>query len=60
MDKGLEVAPLVAMLYNRPGTLPAGTPDATQDGFETDAVLVGGPQLYPLLRVRLLQGMDYG
>ncbi len=60
MHKGIEVAPSVAMLYNHSWTSPAGAPDATQDGFEANTVLVGGPQFYPLLRVRLLQGMYYG
>ena len=58
--KGIERAPWVAMLYNRSRTLPAGTPDAAPDGLEADAVLVGGPQFDPLLRVSLLQGAYYG
>ena len=60
LHKGIEIAPLVAMLYNRSRTLPAGTPDATQDGLEADTVLVGGPQFDTFLRVSLLQGAYYG
>jgi hypothetical protein len=36
--KGIEVAPWVAMLYHHSWTLPAGTPDATHEGFEAGAV----------------------
>lgn len=60
MDKGVEIAPLVAMLHNRLWVLSTWAPDAAEDGFEPDAVLVGGPQLHLLLGVRLLQGVHYG
>jgi hypothetical protein len=60
LHEGIEITPLVAMWHNRLWTLSAWAPDAAQDGFEPDAVLVGGPQLHPLLGVRLLQGVHYG
>jgi hypothetical protein len=60
MDKGIEVAPRAAMWRHRSRALSTGTPDTTHDGVEADAVLLGGPKLYPLLWVRLPQGADYG
>jgi hypothetical protein len=58
--EGREIAPLVAMLHNRLWARSAWTPNAAEAGFEPEAVVVGGPQLHLLLRVRLLQGMHYG
>jgi hypothetical protein len=43
MHKGVEVAPLIAVLNNRPGALATGTPHPAQDRFEPNAMLVGGP-----------------
>jgi hypothetical protein len=60
LHEGIEIAPLVAMLHRRLRALAAWAPDAAEDGFEPDAVLVGGPQLHLLLGVRLLHGVHYG
>jgi hypothetical protein len=43
MHKGLEVAPLVAVLRQRLGPSATGTPHPAQDGFEPNTMLVGGP-----------------
>ena len=45
MDEADEVAPVVAMLYRRKGTLTVETPDFVQDRFQADAVLVDRPEL---------------
>jgi hypothetical protein len=52
--KGIEMAPLVALLHNRCRALPTRTLDPAQDGHEPDAVLVGGPKRHLMLRVSLL------
>jgi hypothetical protein len=57
---GSEVAPLVAMLHDRPRALPAGAPAATQDGREAEAVLIGGPERSGGPWVGLLQGVHDG
>src|SRR5688500_2821694 len=59
MDKGVEIAPLVAMLNNRLGALPPGAPDAPQDRLEADPVLIGRPQFHHVLGVGLLYRLDY-
>lgn len=43
MHKGVEIAPLVAVLHPRLGPLATGTPHPAQDWFEPNTVLVGGP-----------------
>ena len=45
MDEADEVAPVVAMLHGREGTLSLGRPDPPQDWFEPNAMFVGRPQL---------------
>lgn len=57
MDKGIEVAPLVAMRHHRSRALSPGTPDPAQDMLKTDPALVGRPQLEHRLRVGVLQGV---
>lgn len=44
MDEADQVAPLVAVFDGREGALAVETPHLVQDGFEANAVLVGGPQ----------------
>jgi hypothetical protein len=58
--QGVEITPLGAMRQDRLWALSTGTPDTTQAGLEPDAVWGGRPQCHLLLRVRLLQGLDYG
>ena len=43
LHKGVEVAPLIAVLNNRPGPLAPGTPHPAQDRFEPNAMLVRCP-----------------
>jgi hypothetical protein len=43
MHKGVEVAPLIAVLHHRLGPLATETPQPAQDRFEPHAMLVGGP-----------------
>jgi hypothetical protein len=43
MHKGVEVAPLIAVLNERPGALATGTPHPAQDRFEPKAMLVRCP-----------------
>ena len=45
MHKAHQIAPLVAVLHWRERTLPLRCPNATQDGFEPNAMFVGSPQL---------------
>jgi hypothetical protein len=58
MHKGVEIAPLVAVLDDRLGALAPGAPDPAHDGLEADAVLVGRPQFYGVLRTGLLESLD--
>ena len=58
MHEGVQITPLIAMLDHRLGALPARTPHAAHDRLEPDAVLIGRPQLYPRVRVGLLEGLD--
>ena len=58
MDKGIEIAPLVAMLDDRLGALAPGAPDPAHDRLEPDAVLVGRPQLYGVLGIGVLERLD--
>ena len=44
MDESHQVAPLVARLDGGDGTFAWERPDASQEGLEADAVLVGGPK----------------
>lgn len=45
MDKAHQVAPLVAVLDRSQRALAIETPHLVQDGFQADAVFVGGPEL---------------
>ena len=47
MDKGREVAPLVARLHHRARALATVAPAPARDGREADPVLVGRPQRPP-------------
>ena len=58
MHKGVEVAPLVAVLDGRTRALATGAPDPTHNGLEPDAVLVGCPKLYDILWERVLERLD--
>src|SRR2546429_5975020 len=44
MHKAIDVHPLVARLHDHPRTHALLHPDATQQGFETDAMLIKGPE----------------
>jgi hypothetical protein len=52
MHEADKVAPRVAMLHGDEGTLPVNTPELVQDGLESDAVFVSGPQLNDAVRER--------
>lgn len=44
VDKGIDVEPLVAMFHNSRWTLAVEHPDPTEEGLESDAMLIGGPE----------------
>jgi hypothetical protein len=44
VDKGIDVEPLVAMLNDSRWTLTVEYPDPTENGLESDAMLIGGPE----------------
>lgn len=44
VDKGIDVEPLVALLNDSRWTLAVEHPDPTEDGLESDAMLIGAPE----------------
>src|SRR5258708_21244175 len=44
MDEPDQVAPVIAMLDRRARALPIEAPDLVQDGFQANAMLIGGPE----------------
>ena len=58
MDKRIDVEPLVTMLHDHRWTLPIEDPDPTKDGFESNAVLIEGPQFDRRLRCGLLHLLE--
>ena len=58
LDKAIQVPPLVARSDHRPDSAAFPCPDATQDGFEADAVFILTPQFNLSLWIRLLQLLD--
>jgi hypothetical protein len=52
MDEANEGAPHEAVLYADDGSASDRRPDATEEGFQANAVLVGGPQLDGCVRQR--------
>ena len=55
LHKRVDVKPLVALLDGHARTRAFTHPDAAQDRFEADAMLIGGPQLHIGLGMSLLQ-----
>lgn len=45
LDKAHQIAPRKAVLHRRDGTLAVETPDFVQDGLQSDAMFVDGPEL---------------
>ena len=61
MDEADQGAPAETLLDDGDGSLPNGRPDAPQERFKADAMLiheVQGPQLDPGLRVGGGDGLD--
>jgi len=58
LNKPVEVHPLVARSHNRSHSASCFGPDATQDGFEADAMLILAPQFNPGFWIRFLQLVD--
>ena len=56
LHKTVDVEPLEALLDGHSRTRAFSDPDAPQDRFESDAMLIGGPQFDSGLGVSLLQG----
>ena len=54
----IEIHPLIARSDHRPHSGPLSGPDAAQDRFETDAVLILAPQFNAGLWIRLMQRLD--
>ena len=44
MDKGIDVEPKVSMLNHHRRTLPVESPDPTNNGLESNAMLIASPQ----------------
>jgi hypothetical protein len=55
MHKAKDVHPLIALPHGDLWPRPLAHPHAAQDGFETDTMLIGAPQLDGRFRKRLLQ-----
>lgn len=55
LNKAVQVHPLIAMADHRPNTAPFARPNPTQNGFETDAMLVLAPEFHFGFGIRLLQ-----
>ena len=55
VDTGIDVEPLVAMLNDSRWTLTVEYPDPTENGLESDAMLIGGPPFDRGLWSSLLQ-----
>ena len=45
MNKGIDVEPLITMLNHHGRTLPVESPDPTDDGLESNAMLIESPQV---------------
>lgn len=56
--KAIEIHPAIARSHHRPNSAPFASPDATQDGFETDTVFVLTPQFNPGFWISLAQLLD--
>src|SRR5438034_3360520 len=56
MDKTVDIEPLVALVDRHPWASSFAHPDPSQDRFETNAMLIGGPQLHCRFGERLLDG----
>ncbi len=56
MHETVDIEPLVALMDRHPWASPFAHPDPPQDRFETNAMLIGGPQLHSRFGERLLDG----
>ena len=55
LDKSVEVEPLVALMYADAGARPFAHPNASENGFESNPMLIGRPQLNRRLGKGLLE-----
>ena len=55
MIHNVEVEPLVALMYTDAGARPFAHPDAAENGFESNPMLIGRPQLNRRLGKGLLE-----
>ena len=58
LHKPIQIHPLIALADYSPHSAPLAGPDAAQDGFEADAVLILAPEFKAGFWVRLLQRED--
>lgn len=58
MDKRIDVEPLVTMLHHHSRSLPIEDPDPAKDGFESNTMLIEGPQFDRRFRSGLLDLLE--